>query len=350
MTTPAADTVRSGFRQQAAACQRLGSPFNALVCTVLADNIDRSTAFGSRVLDWQPDRVLSDAVALRCCATLHAEVRSGEAPRLAAVYPPNAMPAKTSLWAAILDALSLHDAAMTQFLDRPPQTNEIARSAVLLGGFLRIARETSLPLSVFEIGSSAGLNLLFDHYAYDFGAARWGNPAGRIGISCEYTGSLPDLAAPLRVLERAGCDANPLDPTSSADRQRLLASIWPDQPHRLERTEAALVLAAETGIRVEMADAADWAKTKLAQPGPPGVARVLFHSIVRQYLQPATREALRETIMAAGARATPEQPFSWLAMEPGTSQEAALKLMLWPGGQERFLAHVDYHGRWAHWC
>ncbi len=347
---PADDAVRAGFRQQAAACQGLGSPFNALVCTVLAESIDRSTAFGRRVLDWQQDRILSDALALRCCAALHAEARSAAAPPLAAVYPPHAMPAKSSLWAAIIDTLATRDAAMTRFLDRPPQTNEIARSAVLLGGFLRIARETALPLSVFEIGSSAGLNLLFDHYAYDFGAARWGDPAARIGVSCEYTGNLPDLSAPLRVRERAGCDANPLDATSSADRQRLMACIWPDQAHRLERTEAALALAVERGIRVETADAADWAKAKLAQPGHTGVARVLFHSIVRQYLPAETREALRETIMAAGALATPEQPFAWLAMEPDTAQEAALNLTLWPGGRERFLAHVDYHGRWAHWC
>jgi hypothetical protein len=47
-------------------------------------------------------------------------------------------------------------------VDDPVQTNEPARSAGLLGGFLEIARRTGLALRLLEVGASAGLNLRFD--------------------------------------------------------------------------------------------------------------------------------------------------------------------------------------------
>ena len=57
----------------------------------------------------------------------------------------------------------------------PPQTNEVARSAVLLPALLHLsARHPGLPLTLLEIGSSAGLNLWPDGWRYDFGTWSWG--------------------------------------------------------------------------------------------------------------------------------------------------------------------------------
>ena len=71
-------------------------------------------------------------------------------------------------------AIARHDAALGRALDSAPQTNEIARSAMLLPGFLQVARETGLPLDICEIGSSGGLNLLFDRFSYDFDGTQMG--------------------------------------------------------------------------------------------------------------------------------------------------------------------------------
>ena len=89
---------------------------------------------------------------------------------------------EANLAGIIADAIARNDISLGQAMDSPPQTNEIARSAMLLPGFLAIAREAGLPLDICEIGSSAGLNLLFDRFAYDFerqgmGRSRLAGPA-----------------------------------------------------------------------------------------------------------------------------------------------------------------------------
>jgi hypothetical protein len=44
----------------------------------------------------------------------------------------------------------------------------------LIGGFLRVAAMTRRPLRLLEVGSSAGLNLRWDHYRYEGATERGG--------------------------------------------------------------------------------------------------------------------------------------------------------------------------------
>ena len=60
---------------------------------------------------------------------------------------------------------------------------------MLLPGFLPIARETGLPLALHEIGSSAGLNLLFDRFHYRYGDVEWGDPASPVRLAPEVRGN-----------------------------------------------------------------------------------------------------------------------------------------------------------------
>jgi hypothetical protein len=63
-------TVRESFRQQSDWCEKLGSPFDARLRTVLGENIDRATGFGQRILDWPLETLRGDLVPLRCVAPL----------------------------------------------------------------------------------------------------------------------------------------------------------------------------------------------------------------------------------------------------------------------------------------
>ena len=341
--------ARENFRRQAEWCARLGSPFTALVCKVLYERLTENSAFGARLLNW-PGRPDADVIAGRACAALNFYAREG-CPALAPLYPPHPLPSEDEYWRGAEIAIRDLDALLTRFLDSAPQTNEVARSAALLPGYLRIAGRAGLPLSIREIGSSAGLNLWFDRYAYDYGAFAWGRPDAEVKIACEWRGGVEPLPGAIDVGERRGCDIHPIDPSDPVARARMLAYIWPDQAERLARAEAALDLAARSDLRVETIDAALFAEREL-RAGAPGSALVLAHTIFWQYLPAQTKAAIRAAIAEAAARATRASPFAWLRLEAEAEEHrgAVLRLSMWPDEPvDEILALASFHGQWLEW-
>lgn len=170
--------VRTAFRRQAGWCRNLGSPLTALVCSLVAERLDRGSILGRRILDWpaQPGPAV-DALPLRLVGGLHAFARRGH-PRLAPCYPPHSLPDPAAMWDAVQDALD--DPALAPWLDSVPQCNEVARSAALMAGLMVIADETRLPLALYELGSSAGLNLLPDLYDIRLGDVQAGVPGSAV--------------------------------------------------------------------------------------------------------------------------------------------------------------------------
>ena len=352
--TPAETAVREAFAAQAEACAERGSPFTALLCEALGRALDRSTEPGRRVLDWsgRPD-ARGDSVPLRLAAGLHALVRRGHLPRLAALYPPHPPPGREALEAAVADALSDAEADLLPWLDRPPQTNEPMRSAPLMAGLLAAAAETGgLPFALHELGASAGLVLVLDRHEHRLGGVAAGTPGAPVRVAPAWEGGPPPAGAPTRVLRRRGCDLDPLDVTNPTDRERLLAYVWPDQTDRLARVEAAIGVVAADPPRIERAEAAAWTEAAL-DPGAAeaGVARVLMHAVALQYAPEQTTARIAAHAARVGAAATDRSPFAWLRFEadPEFGERGSLRLKLWPGGGERVLALGDTHGEKLRW-
>lgn len=344
--------VRAAFAQQATWCRELGSPLTGLLMEVVGRNLDRSTRIGARILDW-PGRADAghDALTLRLAGGLHALVRRGRLPDLAGLYPPNPMPDGPALWRAVAAALADAGDALAPWLDGAPQTNEVARSAVLMPGLMQVAQETGLPVALYELGASAGLNLLPDRYAYQLGPVAAGAAGSPVRLRPDWQGP-PPSSAPVQVVRRRGVDLNPLDVTRPADQERLLAYIWADQAERLARTQAAIALAAADPPPLDRGDAADWTEGMLHPAPEPGVARVLMHSIAAQYFPERTRARIAAHAARVGAQATRAAPFAWLRFEGDAryGPRPALLLTLWPGGRERLLATGSAHGLWVRWA
>ncbi len=351
---PAKTAVRDAFAAQAKACADRGSAFTGLLSEVLGRALDRRTEVGRRVLDWpgRPD-ARGDSVPLRLAAGLHALVRRGRLPRLAAFYPPHPPPEPGALAAAVAEALAEAESDLLPWLDTPPQTNEPTRSAPLMAGLLAVAAEIGgLPFALHELGASAGLVLVLDRYEHRLGGASAGAPGAPVRIHPAWEGGAPPATAPVRVARRRGCDLDPLDVTRPADRERLLAYVWPDQAERLARVEAAIAVAAADPPPLDRAEAAEWAEAALdPAAAEPGVARVLMHAVALQYAPAETTERIAAHAGRVGATATEGAPFAWLRFEadPEFDEQGSLRLTLWPGGTERVLALGDTHGERLRW-
>lgn len=340
--------IRAHFHTQASACDELGSPFTARLCRGLASLLDDQTAVGRKVLGW-PGDPRADALALRLSGGLHALVLSGADAELAKIYPPETADDR-AMALAIPAAIARNESDLLDMLDSAPQTNEIARSGMLLPGFLAISRESGLPLELAEIGASAGLNLLFDRYHYRYGEKGWGDAASPVQLAPDIRGSAPPLSGELELIDRAGCDIAPIRIADPAQRLRLRAYVWADQTLRLERLDAALSLAERAPPTLVKEGAAEFLERQLAARRPEA-AFVLFHSIMWQYMPEATRAKISELLEAAGDATTMRSPLYWLRMEPLAAGDpfATLSLTSWPGGTTRALARCDYHGRWIEW-
>lgn len=331
---------------QADACEGAGSLLYGRVLHGVVEDLRAGGTSADLLLD-RVDDPLGSALPLRLLGAVHRIVLDGRAPELAASYPSMGGDASIDPWPAFRRALDHHRDEIDQRLHDGVQTNEVGRSAVLVGGYAEVARRTGLPLRALEVGASAGLNLRWDHYAYDLGHRVVGQPASPVRFSGVWRGEPPALPDRFEVAERRGCDRNPIDPTQEDGRRTLLSYVWPDQLERIDRLRAATEVAAEVPVEVDRADAPTWVEEQLAAQRP-GLATVVVHSIVLQYLPPAGRRRLRAALIDAGSRARHDAPLAWLRMEPA-GDRAELRLTLWPDGEETVLATAGYHGHPVWW-
>ncbi|RED11064.1 hypothetical protein POI8812_02078 [Pontivivens insulae] len=281
------------------------------------------------------------ALALRLCGGLHA--LSWRDDRLAEVYPPNGVPPHILRQRV---SAALFDEALQDWLKAAPQTNEVARSGVLLGGLLTIAARNGA-LNLYEIGSSAGLNLFPEKYRYDFGGGRhWGAPDATVTLECEWSGAPPAFDIPLEIMDRAGSDLSPIDASNPQAAARMLAYIWPDQPQRLARARAALALVGAARPPIATAGAAEWLASIAPEIQNASAHPVIFHSVMWGYLSDVERRAVATQLAELGRT----RPLSWLRLElDDRSDSATVQLTEWPTGDTVELARADFHGRWARW-
>jgi hypothetical protein len=296
----------------------------------------------------------ASALPLRFLGAVHRLVLDGRAPALAAHYPSAGGAPGPGLVEVFLATVAELRPEIEARLGDGVQTNEVGRAAVLAPGYALVARRAGLPLRVFEVGASGGLNLRWDRFWYDTGKTSLGDPSSPVrfvGAWQASAGELPDLGgpagAPVEVVERAGCDRNPVDVTTEEGRLTLRAYLWPDQVERAARLEAAFSVAARVPAAVTGGDLGAWVEERLAEPVP-GTATVVVHTIVWQYVARESKDRMRAALRRAGERATAGAPVAWLRLEPA-GPVADLRLTWWPGGEETVLATAEYHGVPVYW-
>ncbi|MBM3671506.1 MAG: DUF2332 domain-containing protein [Actinobacteria bacterium] len=337
------ETLASTFRRQGRGGTVLGSPLTAQLCNRMAEDVEAGGPTWS-LLEPYARAPLNDAYPIRVLGGAHRLALVGDAPDYARHLPSTGGDGDLdAAWLALRALFESAPPALCDALSRPPQTNEVGRSASLIGGFLMIASQIQRPVRALEIGASAGLNLRFDHFRYQQNDRGFGPSNSAVRFAGLWSEAEPPFGAPLTVAERRGCDLDPVDIAAEEGRLTLLSYVWADQLERFDLLSAALEIAAHVPVKVDRADAGDWLGDHLGQ-SMPGVTTVVFHSVMWQYLSAEQQSRIRDLIVRAGDRASDDAPLAWLRLEPeGDLAYPRLRLSTWPGEQERHLANCSFH-------
>jgi hypothetical protein len=249
------------------------------------------------------------------------------------------------------DFVAAHWAAIRQLIEtRVTNTNEIGRSALLHPGFRAIAAETDSPLSLIEIGPSAGLNLIWDSYGVRY--TRDGVVVGAINdsapliVECELRGECaPPMQAMPAIGGRVGLELNPVDLSKPDDRDWLRALIWPDQGARLKRLDRAIEIFMKHKPVIRAGDALELLPDALANVAR-GQVPCIYHTIAIYQFSREMKQGLEDILTVAGLR----QPVWRLGFEyDGTLY--VLSAIRYSDGvrQEKRLASAHPHGTWLEW-
>src|SRR6201993_5611272 len=145
------------LRSQGRFCAGSGSPMYGERFELVAGDVEAGGVFAT-VLSGHEDDPSREAVPLRLLGGLHRLVLDGRAPALRRWYPSTGGTWDAeSAWPEITRTAGDHSDALRGALGQPPQTNEVGRSAVLIGGLLRLDRRPDFPGRLFQVGAAPGV-------------------------------------------------------------------------------------------------------------------------------------------------------------------------------------------------
>lgn len=255
--------------------------------------------------------------------------------------------------------LANHERLHLLLQSKSTQTNEIARCNWFLFPFAMIEEEVGIGrIARIDVGSSAGLTLLFSNVDFDVHPGRMVGSGGRLTLRCDTRGNppLPDRVP--TIAWSVGFDSSPVDLADEESVRWLEACVWPDQVDRFDRLVRAIDLARRHDVRVERGDAVvdllDFVERALTHGHP-----VVTTSWVMNYLTPEERLAFVRLLDEVGS----ENDLSWVIAEsPREAPElpvrghmdediTVISLVRWRDGRRdtKRLATAHPHGNWISW-
>jgi hypothetical protein len=225
---------------------RRRSPFNARLLAAVAERPDIASILQSAPPEQQLPVLLLAAV--------HSLVLADPSDRARRLVPDQSGPPRTDdpfpAFARLCHARE--DELRAIVATRSTQTNEVGRCALFLPVLAALAHEHG-PLALIDVGTSAGLNLRLDHYAYDYtlepagssddDAAAASAVPSPVVLPCSVRGR-PRSRTPIPMIgARVGLDREPIDLTDDDSVRWLMACVWPDQHDRFERLRGAIEIA-----------------------------------------------------------------------------------------------------------
>ncbi len=318
------DVVRRAFERQIEPCETSGSPLYAATCRALAVSDDLlADAVQGHDVGHHPIRVL---------AALHYLA-------LADGIDPWADPAAT---------IAEHRDWIAGFVStQRVQTNEVQRSWCLVPAFLSLGAPR---LDLLELGSSAGLNLVWDRYLHRYAAGARGPDSAPLALGGEERAPVPAalLTRSVEVVRRRGVDLDPVDAASEDGARLLRCFTWADQQQRLDRLDRALVALRADPPELIRGDYVTLLP-ELLEDRVDDALLVVFQTASTQYLRAERYAELKETLARA------RKPLAWISTRSEREEETSftggfeLEVALWPDRHPSLVARMGYHGQWLEW-
>lgn len=235
---------------------------------------------------------------------------------------------------------------------RRTQTNEAARCATLLPALAQLPE----PLALLEVGASAGLTLLPDHYSYDYeypydheGYRLRGFDRSGPTLTCRARGPVPLPERVPAVAWRAGIDLNPLDAGDPDDARWLECLLWPGEPGREARLRAALGTARRVRPPIHRGDLVE-DLAAVAAGAPVGATLVVYHSAVLAYVDTGMRRAFAAAVRELGAVWLSNEAPGVVPLPAGAADRVGEDAFALVRDGHELLAYTDSHGTWIDWA
>lgn len=226
------------------------------------------------------------------------------------------------------------------------QTNEVRRCAYLYPIFCYIYQKTEKPLSLIEIGSSAGLQLLWDKYSYSYGDNEiYGNKESLVHLTSEVrNGNIPsDLSNIPPVDYRLGIDLHISDLTNEEDYLWLKALIWPEHKDRLDNFEQSVMQFKMNPPQLREGDGVDMLN-EYVEKVPKDSVLCIFHTHVANQMPEDIKNEFLQKVDMIGSRRDTFHVYNNI-------DDRKLHLDSYINGskQHRVIGDTDGHGRWFDW-
>ncbi len=226
------------------------------------------------------------------------------------------------------------------------QTNEVRRCAYLYPVFCTIYEIVKKPLTLIEIGTSAGLQLLWDQYSYSYGQNDiYGRFDSRLNITAQIKGeNTPILhSTPPPVSARIGIDLNTIHLNDEDEKLWLKSLIWTEHKERLCMFEEATSYIKEVPVSLYDGDGVSMLPKFVDNTSEDSVI-CIFHTHVANQIPVEKKKQLLQIVEGIGRNRDVFHIYNNI-------QDRYLHLDYYLDGVEskNTIATTDGHGRWFEW-
>ncbi|WP_064093422.1 DUF2332 domain-containing protein [Rossellomorea aquimaris] len=224
------------------------------------------------------------------------------------------------------------------------QTNEVRRCAYLYPAFSFIYEKTKMPLALIEIGTSGGLQLLWDQYQYSYNEnnERFGNLESQLLISSTIRGAhqpnIIETSPP--VTSRTGFD---LHINNKADHPWLKALIWPEHEERRALFDQAVKSLRDIDLELIEGDGVELFVQKVEEI-PESQLVCIFHTHVANQIPEESKQELMRKIKELGLKRNVCHLYN-------NMWDRKLHLDFYLDGEEyqHTVGETEGHGKWFEW-